>query len=191
MDAVLEGSESGSRRTRRSFPNTTGEVEVPRSEQTSNDYETLLKDFRALPGRVERPRTFMEIAGYPHYENVCSNILAFFMDPEESHGLGTLVLDALASVGNIAANGGVWGNVSVEREVVTRAGNRVDILITSDDHAVLIENKIFAAVHNPFPDYSRFLDGLARGRAEPPDARSCPRASRDCVCSGRCAPLAW
>ena len=40
----------------------------------------LLDDFRELPGRVDRPRTFMEIASYPHYENVCSNILAFFMD---------------------------------------------------------------------------------------------------------------
>ena len=137
---------------------------MPGSVPTPNDYEALIKDFRALPGRVERPRTFMEIAGYPHYENVCSNILAFFMDPEEPHGLGTLVLDALAGASNIAADGGLWGNVSVEREVVTRVGNRVDILVTTDDHAVLIENKILAAVHNPFPDYSRFLDGLARGR---------------------------
>ncbi len=80
----------------------------------------LLDEFKKLPGRVERPRTFMEIAGYPHYENACSNILAFFMDPEEPHGLGTLVLDALAVVGDIAAADiGVGGNVSVEREVVT------------------------------------------------------------------------
>ncbi len=141
------------------------EMGVSRLEQTSNDYDALLNDFRALPGRVERPRTFMEIAGYPHYENVCSNILAFFMDPEESHGLKTLVLDALANAGNIAtADEGVGGNVSVEREVVTHAGNRIDILITTDTHAILIENKIFAAAYNPFPDYSRFLDGLARDR---------------------------
>ena len=45
----------------------------------------LLDDSQKLPNRVERPRTFMEIAGYSHYENVCSNILAFFMDPEEPH----------------------------------------------------------------------------------------------------------
>jgi len=105
----------------------------------------LLDDFRALPGRVERPRTFMEIAGYPHYENVCSNILAFFLDPEEPHGLGTLMLDALANAGGRSdANEGVGGSVSVEREVGTEAGNRIDILIESDDRIVLIENKIYA-----------------------------------------------
>jgi PD-(D/E)XK nuclease superfamily len=126
---------------------------------------TLLDDFRALPGRVERPRTFMEIAGYPHYENACSNILAFFMDPEESHGLGTLVLDALASAGKIAAaDEGVGGGVSVEREVSTDDGNRIDILITSDEHAVLIENKIYAGAINPFDDYADYLDRIAVDR---------------------------
>ncbi|MBA2512592.1 MAG: PD-(D/E)XK nuclease family protein [Rubrobacteraceae bacterium] len=124
----------------------------------------LLDDFKKLPGRVERPRTFMEIAGYPHYENVCSNILAFFMDPEESHGLGTLVLDALTSVGNDAeADTGIGGSISVEREVGTDRG-RIDILITSDDHAILIENKIHAGVSNPFDDYDAHLDYIAEGR---------------------------
>ena len=138
---------------------------MTRSEQTSNDYEALLDRFQVLPGRVERPRTFMEIARYPHYENVCSNILAFFMDPEESHGLGTLVLDALTSAGNITtADQGVGGNVSVEREVVTRDGNRIDILITSYDHAILVENKIYASVINPFDDYAAYLDKIAGAR---------------------------
>ena len=119
----------------------------------------LLDDFRALPGHVERPRTFMEIAGYPHYENVCSNILAFFMDPQESHGLGTLVLDALVSAGGIdASESSISSSVSVDREVTTQAGNRIDLLITSDDYAVLIENKIYATVNNPFADYTSYLD---------------------------------
>jgi len=126
--------------------------------------EKLLDDFRTLPSRVERPRTFMEIAGYPHYENVCSNILAFFMDPEESHGFGTLVLDALMSAGDsIEADKGIGGNVSVEREVITDKG-RIDILIASDDHAILIENKIHAGVSNPFDDYADYLDHIADDR---------------------------
>ena len=128
------------------------------------NYEVLLDEFKQLPGRVERPRTFMEIAGYPHYENVCSNILAFFMDPQKPHGLGTLMLDALANVGNIAdENEGFGSNVSIDREVNTDKG-RIDILITSDDHAILIENKIHAGVSNPFDDYSAYLDRIANGR---------------------------
>ena len=58
------------------------------------------------------------------------------------------------------------GNVSVEREVFTGAGNRIDILIKSDTHAVLIENKIFAAVDNPFEDYSGYLDRLKNAEGE-------------------------
>lgn len=128
---------------------------------------TLLDEFSRLPSRVARPRTFMEIAGYPHYENACSNILAFFMDPEESHGLGSLVLDAFAGAVGIAdADVAIGGNVSVEREVNTNAGNRVDLLITSDDHAILIENKIYAVASNPFDDYAAYLDRVANDRAK-------------------------
>jgi hypothetical protein len=122
---------------------------------------SLLDEFKKLPGRIARPQTFMEIGGYPHYENVCSNFLAFFFDPKGSHGLGSLFLDALVgSVGIAGGEGGLGGNVSVEREVITEAGNRIDLLITSDSHAVLIENKIFAAVVNPFEDYAAYLCSL-------------------------------
>lgn len=120
-----------------------------------------------LPDRIERPQTFMEIAGYPHYENVCSNFLAFFFDPGRSHGLGSLFLDALADSVSIAGGEeGLGGNVSVKREVATAKGNRIDLLITSDSHAVLIENKIFAAVANPFEDYAAYLDSLKNENGE-------------------------
>jgi hypothetical protein len=123
--------------------------------------EALLDEFRKVPGRVERPQTFMEIAGYPHYEDVCSNFLAFFFDPKGLHGLGNLLLDALMDSVSMADRiEGFGGNVSVKREVVTAAGNRIDILVTSDSRAVLIENKIFAAIVNPFDDYVAYLNGL-------------------------------
>lgn len=129
------------------------------------NFKELLDDFRALPGRVERPRTFMEIAGYPHYENVCSNILKFFMDPEESHGLGTLVLDALANAAGIdVSEGSMSSNISVDHEISTDAGNRIDILVTSDTHVILIENKIHAVANNPFNDYAAYLDRVSDGR---------------------------
>ena len=122
---------------------------------------SLLDEFNKVPGRISRPQTFMEIGGYPHYENVCSNFLAFFFDPEGPHGLGSLFLEALAgSAGVEGVEEGLGRNVFVEREVFTEAGNRIDILIRSDSHAVLIENKIFAAVANPFEDYAAYLRSL-------------------------------
>ena len=131
------------------------------------NFEELLDEFRKLPDRIERPPTFMEIAGYPHYENVCSNILAFFMDPGEPHGLGTLVLDALANAANIEVDEELGSNISIEREVSTEAGNRIDILIESDARAILIENKIYAGASNPFDDYADYLDRrIYDGRAK-------------------------
>ena len=107
----------------------------------------------------------MQIAGYPHYENVCSNILAFFFDPSNPHGLETLFLDALARTAGIEnSEGTLSSGVEVEREATTEAGNSIDILIQSDSHAILIENKIFASIANPFADYAAHLDSLAEHR---------------------------
>ena len=91
---------------------------------------SLLDELQTLPRRIERPRTFMEIGGYAHSENVCSNLLAFFFDPGAPHGLGSLFLDALLdSSGSARRETSFGGGVSVAREVVTEASNRIDILI--------------------------------------------------------------
>ncbi|MDE3000448.1 MAG: PD-(D/E)XK nuclease family protein [Gemmatimonadota bacterium] len=115
----------------------------------------LLEAFhQQVPPRPERPPTFMEIFGYPHYENVCSNILAFFFDPSKPHGLGTLFLDALAQIGGITEpDWKIGGNVRVDREEPTDERNRIDLLIQSDAHVILIENKIFHEIANPLEDY--------------------------------------
>ena len=126
-----------------------------------NGFVNFLDEFQRLPARTERLPTLMEVAGCAHKENVCSNILAFFFDPEGPHGLGTLFLDAIMRIdGTQNQEGTIGSNVSVEREVTTAAGNRIDILIQSDSHAILIENKIFAGIDNPFDEYSAYLDSL-------------------------------
>jgi hypothetical protein len=56
----------------------------------------LLLTFASLPKAKSRA-TFLEIAGYPHYENVASNLLAFFLDSEAEHEMGDLVMSALLS----------------------------------------------------------------------------------------------
>jgi hypothetical protein len=68
------------------------------------------------------------------------------------------LLDALVGAAGVeGAEGRLGGNVSVEHEVYTDAGNRIDLLIKSESRAMLIENKIFAAVANPFDDYAAYL----------------------------------
>ena len=132
--------------------------------------QTLLDEFsKQVPPRPERPPTLMEISGYPHYENVCSNILAFFLDPGNPHGLGTLFLDALVQAGGIGEQGGEIGvNIQIRREETTRKGNRIDILIQSESHAIVIENKIFHEIGNPFEDYIKHVETQLQATQETP-----------------------
>ena len=61
----------------------------------TSEYDDLLYEFEALP---QISMSIFDIAGYPHYENVCSNILAFYLDPNNEHGLGKLLYLCLMSL---------------------------------------------------------------------------------------------
>jgi hypothetical protein len=126
-------------------------------------FDELLEGLKKLPPLQPKEMTFMEIAGYPQFENVCSNILAFYLNPNNEHGFGTLLLDALAKVINeeIATN---EQSIQAIREVITDGKKRIDLVIESDDYVLAIENKIFAGIDNPFQDYSEYLEKLSKGR---------------------------
>ena len=118
----------------------------------------LLNGLKSLPPSQKREPTFMEIAGYPHFENVCSNILQFYLQPSNEHGFGTLLLDSLFTLinENVVING---QNIDVRREESTAESKRMDLVIESDDFVLGIENKIFAFEHRtPFEDYAKHLD---------------------------------
>jgi len=133
-------------------------LEVPASR--SGFHTTLLDEFKKLAEVAPRPRTSIEIAGYPHWERVASNLLAFFLDPAEDHGLGNTMAEAL-----IAATGGraelVDGNLRVSTEVATPKGQRIDLVIESAKAVIVIENKIFADVYNDLGHYAEVARNLA------------------------------
>lgn len=66
--------------------------------ETVEQITDLFTRLKNLPKAVNREPTFMEIAGYPRFENVCSNILAFYLQPSNEHCFGTLFLDILATL---------------------------------------------------------------------------------------------
>ncbi len=118
----------------------------------------LLNGLKSLPPSQKREPTFMEITGYPHFENVCSNILQFYLQPSNEHGFGTLLLDSLFTLINekVIING---QNIDIRREESTAASNRMDLVIKSDDFILGIENKLFAYEdRTPFEDYAKHLD---------------------------------
>jgi hypothetical protein len=119
--------------------------------------ESLLAEFQSMPPIKQKKPTIMEVSGYPHYERVSSNILSFFLNPSMPHGLECLVLTGLLKTAGIDIE---LSNVTVEREVGTESGNRIDILIDSDSCLIGIENKIFAGLANPLEDYSTHLEKI-------------------------------
>lgn len=117
-----------------------------------NQFNELLDEFESLP--LSQDATLLEIAGYPHYESVSSNLLRFFLDPDKPHGFSDLCLKALLSV---KFNYEPLSDVNIELEVVTPTEKRIDLVIESNTQLIGIENKIRAQPNNPFDDYASFL----------------------------------
>lgn len=118
----------------------------------------------------QKPANFFEVinGNKSHHEKYVSNTLAFFLDSSESHGLGTLVLDALLEAANVQNNVVVEGDYYVEREKSVDCGGRgkgyIDIYVSDSNNctdggkeaggwAIAIENKVWAPVYNPLKCY--------------------------------------
>jgi len=97
------------------------------------------------------------LCGVYHYENANSRILAEFLNPHGSHGLGSALLEHFLSALEIPFS------VSEMTEVVTELAmekGRMDIVIRDRacDWCVVIENKIFAAEQDEqLPRYWNWL----------------------------------
>lgn len=100
--------------------------------------------------RQNRPNIF-QIAGFPRREIVSSNIFAYYLDPDESHGLNDMALKALLSL--IGKTDEDTSDCTVETEVSTDKNNRIDILITLPNLSIAIENKVDADLYNDLFDY--------------------------------------
>jgi len=122
---------------------------------------------------AHRPVNVFELSGFPRWETVASRVLAYFLDPRDPrHRLGSAGVDALLTLLNGATTLPLSGKEpmaltadqlrgsrewTVETESPTSEGKRIDILLTNDEHdlAIAIENKLDAAVNNPFESYAR------------------------------------
>jgi len=121
------------------------------TETTLTGIEELLVAFRELNHPVPE-HTILNIGGRGHYENATTDVLAFFLDPKQAHGLNRLVLDALLESASL-------GSASFKpvgaplREWTTGKGNRIDLVIECENTVLVIENKIRHAAVNDFTDY--------------------------------------
>ena len=61
-----------------------------------NVYDKLLIEVSEIYKRIPiKEKTFMDISGYSHYENVCSNILAFYFNTVDEHKFNNYVENIL------------------------------------------------------------------------------------------------
>jgi len=110
----------------------------------------------------------MEISGYPHYENVCSNILKFYLDPTNEHGLKDLVLNSLLHLIDKDFHFDLdFEQIEVYREHKTINDNRLDLVVLTDNYAIGIENKIFHHLHNDLTDYKNTVKSFCYNSRKP------------------------
>jgi hypothetical protein len=120
--------------------------------------EELLSNFKKLP-KINTPNpTIIEIAGFPHYENVCSNILAYYFDTTINHGLKNLLIKSLLENVDEQLAKQTLETIEVNREVTTHTNKRIDILIKAEDVVIAIENKIYANLYNDLNDYADYIE---------------------------------
>ena len=128
-----------------------------------HSFDKLIEDF----GKVKfvkgdnRELTFFDVAGYPHYENVVSNILQFYLntDNDKLHNFGNLWLNALLSIYN-EKSGAISPvddcyTLDVKREYSNGSDKRIDLLIDCDSFLVVVENKIYADIYNDLNLYTK------------------------------------
>lgn len=126
--------------------------------------EKLLNEFKKINLMPKRKETFMSISGYPHYENVVSNILKFFFEDNE-HSMKNLwvrsLLEAVPFFSNVD-----FQDVVVEevyREYITAKQKRIDLVVVCDRYIIAIENKIYANLTNDLQDYADAISKLNQG----------------------------
>jgi len=125
-----------------------------------NEITRLLFDFQKMPN-PKKERTFLEISGYPHYENVCSNILQFFLDPKNEHGFKDLVLNSIVQLVEKGFKVDCdFEEIRVHREFHTLGQNRIDLIVETNKYVIGIENKVFHFLNNDLNDYSNTISNL-------------------------------
>lgn len=127
-----------------------------------NELQKLIDDFNDLKIKERSGLTFLEIAKCPHLENVWSNILAFFCNPNNEHNLFDLILNSIFETAGRKATISNFKNIRVRTEYPTNLGNRIDIVVFADNFILGIENKVDASLYNDLQDYSNTIEGLAK-----------------------------
>lgn len=118
-------------------------------------YEDLLNTFEEIYNKKDNKveKTIFQIERVSKSELVSSNVLAFYFNPREEHGLGDICVKALLNSAKIKYDDKL-NDIRVHREYRTDSGKYMDIVLNNDDIAICIENKILSGVDNDLDNYA-------------------------------------
>jgi hypothetical protein len=128
---------------------------------------TILQEFlnqNTIPKIKGRPKTFLGIAKQPHYENVLSNIYAFYFNVNEVHKLKDLFIKSLLELINSEEKKlenkdfNFFKDFDITTEYVTENQKRIDILLQNDEQVIIIENKVYHHLNNDLSGYYNEID---------------------------------
>ena len=125
----------------------------------------MLNDYRRkeLYDKPDKTPTLLEVARINEKENYISNVLGFFFDEDAPHPLGNIFFRALYELlfekEKLEEDTEI---MSVSREHSTDKNKKIDILIQTNHHVVVIEAKIWARLYNDLADYMKTADDLAK-----------------------------
>lgn len=104
----------------------------------------------------EREPSIFALGGRGYYENPTTDLLAFFLDPAQAHGLDACFLKAFLGCLPNAKYLSPSLRSAPQREVATPNRKRIDLVLAGDEWDLVVENKVFHAQNNPFDDYEAF-----------------------------------
>lgn len=121
-------------------------------------FRQILSEFDSLP-KINTNPTFMDICrlGGDRFEERCSQILRFYLDPNGQHKFKSLLLTSLLEVMQKSDLHFSLKNTRVITEEMTDDGKYIDITVISDSMVIAIENKIGASLYNPLDSYVKHV----------------------------------
>ena len=123
-------------------------------EEMVRKLEKLLAELDALAIGSNQPN-ILKIIHKERRENVWSDLLAYFLDPNNGGNLAPDLLEKFGVRRDFSLE-----NVKVRREVCTNKG-RIDIVVESKNFILAIENKVQSPITQDMSEYSSWVDQLA------------------------------
>ena len=124
------------------------------------DIESFLQEMTAFEQHGSNV-TFLSIGGRGYYENPTSDLLRFFFQPSNAHELNTIFINAFLEAAGFQGNLNIDQKLLVTREVETKDRKRIDLVISSPQWLLMIENKIWHDQVNPFEQYEQLAAEIA------------------------------